>query len=56
MASEGNQQMRSAGIMVNDNANLDSNAMNIKNVVGTAGEGSKIIAGDYKEVKVSILT
>ena len=56
MASKGNQQTRTAGVMVNDNASLGSQSTNIKNAVGTAGEGSRIIAGDYNEVKNSKVT
>ena len=53
MASKGNQQTRTAGVMINDNASLGSQSTNIKNAVGTAAEGSRIIAGDYNEVKNS---
>lgn len=56
MATKGNQQIRTAGVMVNDNATLGSQSTNVKNAVGKAGEGSRIIAGDYNEVINSTVT
>ena len=51
MSSNGSQQTRVAGISLNDNATAGSHSMNIRNAVGTVGEGSKVVAGDYTEVR-----
>ena len=50
MASNQSQQTRIAGISFNDNATAGSQSMIIKNAIGTASEGSKVVAGDYTEV------
>ena len=51
MASNQSQQTRIAGISLNDNATAGSQSMNIKNAIGTASEGTKIVGGHYTEVR-----